>query len=107
MTPSARIRGILGGGSDGWEILGLARERERAGRHVINLTIGEHDEPTPPAILDAMDASARSGNTGYAPMTGAPELRAAIAARAAKSTGAPASPDQVVVTAGGQAFHTR
>ncbi|MEO1687295.1 MAG: aminotransferase class I/II-fold pyridoxal phosphate-dependent enzyme [Pseudomonadota bacterium] len=102
MKPSARIRGILDGGSDGWEILARARAMQRAGRPVLNLTIGEHEDPTPPRIIAAMGDSAAGGETRYAAFTGKPELRAAIAARAASRTGAPVRPEEVIVTAGGQ-----
>ncbi len=107
MLPSARIRGILEGGASGWEIVIRAREMMQAGERITFLTIGEHEDPTPAPILDAMDAAARRGNTGYAPISGSGALRAAIAGRAARRTGAPASADQVIVTAGGQAalFH--
>jgi arginine:pyruvate transaminase len=101
--PSRRVRGILEGGSDGWELLSRARALKAQGAPVVNLTIGEHDAPTPTMILDAMDRSARGGNTGYAPLTGTPGLRAAIAARASRTTGAPVGPEEVIVCAGGQA----
>ncbi|MEM6438078.1 MAG: aminotransferase class I/II-fold pyridoxal phosphate-dependent enzyme [Pseudomonadota bacterium] len=103
MQPSKRIRAIFDGGSDGWEILGKARARERAGAPVLNLTIGEHEDPTPPRFVEAMAEAARAGATRYSAFTGTPELRAAIAARAASRTGWPTRPEQVIVTAGGQA----
>lgn len=103
MQPSTRIRAIFDGGSDGWEILGKARARQRAGQPVLNLTIGEHEDPTPPRIIEAMAEAARAGHTRYSAFTGSPELRAAIAARAASRTGWPTTPDEVIVTAGGQA----
>ena len=102
MRASRRIRGIVEGG-DGWAILGLAGARRAAGLPVIDLTIGEHDVPTDPTILAAMDASARGGNTGYAAVPGIPALREAIAARVARRTGAPTRPANVLVTPGGQA----
>ncbi|MEM8742252.1 MAG: aminotransferase class I/II-fold pyridoxal phosphate-dependent enzyme [Pseudomonadota bacterium] len=66
------------------------------------LTIGDHDWVTDPAILEAMNASATGGNTGYAAMSGTPALRAAIAAQAEAETGIPTAADQVQVTSGGQ-----
>jgi arginine:pyruvate transaminase len=50
-----------------------------------------------------MDAAARGGHTGYASIPGVPALREAIATRVAARTGVPTTPDNVLVTAGGQA----
>lgn len=93
---------MSGGGSDGWEIYYRARELKQAGVAVVNLTIGEHDVPTDHAILAAMDASARAGNTGYMVGAGKPDLRRAIAERIERRTGVPTRMDNVVVTPGGQ-----
>ncbi len=100
--PSSRVA-CLTGGSDGWEIFLKARGMVAAGESVIELTIGEHDIGTDPAILGAMDAAARGGHTGYASIPGVPALREAIATRVAARTGVPTTPDNVLVTAGGQA----
>ncbi len=100
--PSTRVAGLTGG-SDGWEIFLKARGMVAAGELVIELTIGEHDIRTDPAILSAMDAAARGGHTGYASIPGVPALRAAIAARVSEQTGVPTAPANVLVTAGGQA----
>ena len=102
MRASRRVGGIVEGG-DGWAILGRVRARRAAGLPVTDLTIGEHDVPTDPAILAAMDASARGGNTGYAPVPGIPALREAVARRIEARTGAPTGPENVLVTPGGQA----
>ena len=103
MHLSRRIDGINAGGSDGWEVHYLAREQLAAGREVLDLTIGDHDFRTASAIIDAMDRSARGGNTGYSPVHGFPALRRAIAARFESRTGVATSPDNVIVTAGAQA----
>ncbi len=103
MRLSERITGLTGGGSDGWDVYYRGRAMAAAGEPVIELTIGEHDIPTDPLILTAMDRAARDGHTGYAPVPGLPELRAAIAARVAARTGVPTGAENVIVTAGGQA----
>ncbi|TVQ58485.1 MAG: pyridoxal phosphate-dependent aminotransferase [Rhodobacteraceae bacterium] len=103
MALSRRIRQVVEGGSDGWEIYYRARAMQAEGRNVVMLTIGDHDVPTAADFIDAMAASAHGGNIGYAPVMGAPALRAAIAARVATRTGAAAGPENVVVTPGGQA----
>ena len=102
MEASDRAQGIVGGG-DGWAILGRVRALRAAGRDVADLTTGEHDVRTDPAILAAMDASARGGNTGYAPVPGSAALREAIARRVEARTGVPTDPAEVLVTPGGQA----
>lgn len=107
MQPSTRIRSILQGGASGWEIVFRAWELARKGVEVTNLTIGEHEQPTPAPILDAMSRAARDGATGYSAIPGIPDLRAAAARRAAARSGAPAGPENVIITAGGQSalFH--
>lgn len=103
MQPSRRIRGLRGGGPDGWALFYKARAMKAAGRAVTELTIGEHDVPTDPAILEAMDRSARGGNTGYALVPGVAALRDAVAARVSAATGVPTGPDNVLITPGAQA----
>lgn len=103
MRPSDRIAGINGGGSDGWEVLYQARDLRRAGDQVLDLTIGDHDWTTPDVLIDAMTASARKGQTGYAPITGYDALRSAIAERVVTRTGVPTGLQNVIVVQGGQA----
>lgn len=102
MQLSERITGITGGGSDGWGLYYRAQEMKAAGQPIVELNIGEHDIRTDPAILDAMDAAARAGHTGYATVPGIDPLRAAIAARTEARTGVPTRAENVIVTAGGQ-----
>ena len=103
MQPSRRIRSIVQGASDGWGVHYRARALEAAGRPVTFLTVGDHDVLASAGIVERMIASARSGALGYAASPGTPALRAAVAARVAAVTGAPAGPENVVVTTGGQA----
>lgn len=103
MELSKRIRGLTGGGSDGWDVFYRARAMKAAGEPVVELTIGEHDIRTSPAILDAMAAAARGGHTGYAIVPGVAELRQAVAARVQERTGVPTTMDNVLITPGGQA----
>jgi arginine:pyruvate transaminase len=98
-----RITALNDGGSDGWEVFYRARAMAAAGEPVTELTIGEHDIGTGPAILDAMDASARGGHTGYATIPGTDALREAVAARTLARTGVATDPENVLVTPGGQA----
>jgi len=103
MKLAARYAHMLGATGDGWAILFRAREMIAAGQQVTMLTIGEPDVKTAPAILAAMDASARGGNTGYTDIEGQRSLRREIAARVQARTGVPTRPGQVIVTPGGQA----
>lgn len=100
---STRITSLNEGGSDGWEVFYRARTLIAAGEHVTELTIGEHDIGTDPAILDAMHGAARGGHTGYAMVPGIAPLRAEIAARVQARTGVPTTSANVLITPGGQA----
>jgi arginine:pyruvate transaminase len=103
MALSRRIETLTGGGSDGWDIFRKARALKAGGLAVVELTIGEHDTRTDPAILESMHASALGGHTGYATLPGTDSLRAAVAARVEARTGVPTGPANVVIVPGGQA----
>ncbi len=102
MQLSHRITHLTGGGSDGWDVFYRARALSEAGEAVIELTIGEHDIRTDPAILRAMDDSARGGHTGYAEVPGVAALRDRVAARVQARSGVPTTRDNVLITPGGQ-----
>lgn len=102
MKLSQRITHIIGDGSDGWDLFRKARGMIAAGIPVTELTIGEHDIRTDPAILHAMQASAAAGATGYASIPGIPALREAVAQRITAQTGVPTTPANILITAGGQ-----
>ncbi len=103
MELSQRITGVTGGGSDGWDVFYRARAMAAAGEPVVELTIGEHDIRTDPAILNAMHNAAVAGHTGYASVPGVTGLRDAVAKRLTERTGVKTSRDNVVITPGGQA----
>lgn len=103
MQLSHRITNLTNGGSDGWDVFMRAREMIAAGVPVIELTIGEHDIPTHPTILQAMDKAAVGGHTGYASVPGTASLRDTVAARIAAQSGVPTTRDNVLITPGGQA----
>ncbi len=102
MKTSNRIENITNGSSDGWEIFYKARKMIASGTEVIELSIGEHDVGTDPAILKSMHKAAISGHTGYAPVPGIEKLRALIAHRTEEKTGIRTSLENVIVTPGGQ-----
>ena len=100
---SERVISITALDGDGWEIFNLAREMKISGAEIIELTIGEHDDSTHSIILNAMHKSAREGNTGYASVPGTKSLRQAVANRVQKRTGIHTTPNNVIITPGGQA----
>ncbi len=103
MQLSSRITGLTGDEGDGWDVFYRARRMVADGIPVAELTIGEHDIRTAAPILQAMHASALGGHTGYAMVPGTDDLRAVVAARCTERTGVPTGPENVVITAGGQA----
>ena len=103
MQLSSRITGLTGGGSDGWEVFNKARQMIADGTAVTELTIGEHDIRTAAPILQEMHTAALGGHTGYAAVPGTKALRETIAQRVEARTGVPTTPDNVLVTPGGQA----
>ena len=67
----------------------------------VNLGQGFPDFGCDPRLLDAVDAAMRAGHNQYAPMTGLPVLRAAIAAKLAALYGHPYDATaEITVTAG-------
>lgn len=92
-----------GGGDDGWGLFYEARRRKEAGQNILELTIGEHDIRTHPAILEAMHKSAMAGHTGYATVPGIRALREAVAERVTERTGVTTTVENVLITPGGQA----
>ncbi len=103
MQVSRRLTNITGGGSGGWDLFNRAREMKLSGIPVTELTIGEHDTPTDPSILDAMHRAALDGHTGYTTIGGLAELRQRIAQRVQQRTGVPTAPANVLIVPGGQA----
>jgi arginine:pyruvate transaminase len=96
---TARLAG-LGGAK--WEIHTRARALAAAGRDIIELTIGEPDVPTPPALAGIAAAAMRAGRTGYSNGRGEAGLLAALAGRYAARRGRPVSPAQVMCFPGTQ-----
>ncbi len=102
MQASQRISGILGGGSDGWDVFNKAREMIAAGTAVTELTIGEHDIRTAAPILRDMHRAALGGHTGYASVPGVTALRDEVARRVQERTGVATTRANVMITPGGQ-----
>jgi len=103
MQLSRRITSLTDDGAGGWGVFYRARRMVEDGQEITQLTIGEHDIPTDPAILQAMHKSAMGGHTGYAAVPGVAKLRRAVAQRVEAQTGVPTTPANVMITPGGQA----
>ena len=71
------------------------------GEPITHLEVGEPDFPTPPHIIEAMHRATVDGATGYGSSGGLPALREACAAKLDAYNGIAATPDQVLITAGG------
>jgi aspartate aminotransferase len=79
------------------EVMEVAWRRPEA----IHLEVGEPGFPTPPHIVEAAARAARDGHTKYTPNAGIVPLREALAEKIGRVNGYPATPEQVVVGAGG------
>ena len=100
---SGRMTSEVPQARDAWETHYQARRMKLEGRPVVDLTIGDHDKPTDPAIISAMNASASEGRTGYTDVAGTLRLRESLSTRIQARTDVTVSPEQIVVTNGGQA----
>jgi aspartate/methionine/tyrosine aminotransferase len=67
----------------------------------IVLAVGDPNFPTPPHVVDAADAAARAGKTGYVSNVGIPELREALAEKIRSRNHYDVASDGIVVTNGG------
>lgn len=96
------VNRLQGQGYGGWRVHGKARQLMAQGIDVIQLTIGDPDFDTPPAIVDAAVQSLRSGRTHYTPASGETALRKAIAAHHQQQTGQIVTYENVAVVQGAQ-----
>ncbi|HXO91081.1 MAG TPA: aminotransferase class I/II-fold pyridoxal phosphate-dependent enzyme, partial [Stellaceae bacterium] len=102
MRFSPLVDRIAGEAAGAWRVHQEGVRRREAGHDVIFLTVGDPDQAAPEAVVDATIAALRRNRTGYSPIIGYPEVRAAVAARVQRRTGRPCSPDNVVLTPGTQ-----
>jgi arginine:pyruvate transaminase len=103
MRFAGRVEQIRGQGAGAWAVHFAALALRRSGRDVILLTVGDPDQAPPEAVIEATVQSLARHRTGYAPITGDPELRSAIARRVSQRSGQPCTADNVVAVAGAQA----
>jgi arginine:pyruvate transaminase len=103
MQFSPLVGRISGKGAQAWSIHFDAVRQRAAGRDVIFLTVGDPDQPPPEPVIAATVAALKAHKTGYSPIIGLPELRAAIAARVVRRSGAPCTAENVAIVPGTQA----
>ena len=82
-------------------VLQAAREVEARGQHVIYLSTGEPDFPTPEHAKQAGIDAIEKGQTRYTAMDGAPQLKDAICRKLLRDNQLAYERSQVTVTAGG------
>jgi succinyldiaminopimelate transaminase len=78
----------------------LAADLRASGRPLVDLSIGDPDEPTPALVRDAL-IDAVTPVSSYPTVTGRAELRAAIAAFVARRHGVAVDPDREVLPSSG------
>jgi len=77
-----------------------SRELKAQGFDVINLSIGEPDFNTPLAVKNAAKQAIDDNFTHYTPVSGIPDLRAAICHKLKRDNDLDFTPDQIVVSTG-------
>ncbi len=102
MRFSSLVDRISGEGAGAWRVHQEAIRRRDAGRDVIFLTVGDPDQAAPEAVIGATIDALRRNRTGYSPIIGYPQVRAAVARRFERRTGQPCTADNVVLTPGTQ-----
>jgi aspartate aminotransferase len=89
------------GFSDIVNVRNRVMELRAQGASVYQFEGGEPFLPTPDHIKDAVTKALKENKTRYAPSSGIPELRAAIAEKLVKRNRLPAKPENVLVVNGG------
>jgi aspartate aminotransferase len=80
----------------------LAGELKASGKDVIGLAVGEPDFDTPDHIRHAAEKAMAEGKTRYAPFSGLPELRVAVAEKFKKENNLEYAPSQIAIGSGGK-----
>ena len=87
MKYAAITERLAGLGGAKWEVHARAKTLQAKGAPVIQLTIGEPDVATPPALIAEAKRAMDAGRLGYSNGRGEPALLAALAKRYSKRTG--------------------
>ena len=79
-----------------------AKKMKAEGLDVVSFGAGEPDFDTPDFIKDAAKQALDAGLTKYAPASGSPDLKKAVAEKLRKQNGLNYEPSQVVISCGGK-----
>src|SRR5450759_19206 len=79
-----------------------ARELRATGRDIVGLTSGEPDFDTPDHIKEAATRALAEGKTKYTDVGGAPELKAAIAAKFLRENKLAYEAKEIIASTGGK-----
>jgi LL-diaminopimelate aminotransferase len=80
----------------------LKADARARGKNLIDLGMGNPDQPTPPAIVDAIAGAYRDPSThGYPPFRGTPRFREAAAGFMARRFGVPCDPESEILCVSG------
>lgn len=82
------------------EIIAYAGKLEAEGKRIVHLEIGEPDFDTPAHIVEACKKALDEGKVHYGPVTGIPQLRAAVAEHYNRLYGCDYQAGEVMITSG-------
>ncbi|MPS26905.1 MAG: pyridoxal phosphate-dependent aminotransferase [Alcaligenaceae bacterium] len=82
------------------EVVKQAAALQAAGRDIVQMSIGEPDFTAVPAVVEALERTAREGRTQYTEAVGIAPLREAIAGFYQTRFGVAVDPARVIITAG-------
>ncbi|MDX3904750.1 MAG: pyridoxal phosphate-dependent aminotransferase [Pigmentiphaga sp.] len=82
------------------EVVKQAAALQAAGRDIVQMSIGEPDFTAIPAVVEALERTAREGRTQYTEAVGIAPLREAIAGFYQTRFGVGVDPSRIIVTAG-------
>lgn len=100
VTDVVRNLSTLGGAK--WDVHLVARGMKAQGRAVLEMTIGEPDQPMSPELAPALTQALAAGRTSYSNGRGEPALLAALAQRYTQRRGRPFSTQQFLCFPGTQ-----
>jgi aspartate/methionine/tyrosine aminotransferase len=79
-----------------------AKQMQSEGIHIISLSTGEPDFPTPDVVKRAAVAAIEKNFTHYTQAEGIPELRKAVAEKFTRENGMPTTSSEVLISVGGK-----
>jgi aspartate aminotransferase len=97
---SRRARGIRT--SSTVAVFQRAQALRAEGKRILDFSVGEPDQPTPPHVVAAAVQALGAGKTRYTSTAGIPELRSAVAFRYRKDFKVAFSAEEVLITNGGK-----